>query len=189
MHRQPLIDLLSRHHTRFMEEAAYVERTLRFVRDNPECFNRNYPSHVTGSSWVVNPGRSHVLMLHHRKHDQWFQPGGHPEDEVNILQVALRETAEETGVATDHIRLLDNSIFDVDIHSAPSEEEGVHEHFDIRFLVEIDDALHLPGSIESHDVRWVALHDVPHFNNNRSTYRMVEKTRRLRRGFGTIGGL
>jgi len=49
--------------------------------------------------------------------------------------------------------------------------------------VEIDDSLPLPGSDESHDVLWVDFHDISRFNNNRSTYRMVEKTRELRRAW------
>ena len=49
--------------------------------------------------------------------------------------------------------------------------------------VEIDDSGELPGSDESHDVLWVDFHDISRFNNNRSTYRMVEKTRELRRAW------
>ena len=41
------------------------------------------------------------------------------------------------------------------------------------------DDVAIPGNDESHQVLWVALADVPRFNNNRSTLRMVEKTRRL----------
>jgi hypothetical protein len=44
----------------------------------------------------------------------------------------------------------------------------------------MDDSLAIPGSHESHDVRWVELNQVPRYNNNRSTYRMLEKTRRMR---------
>ena len=72
-------------------------------------------------------------------------------------------------------------MFDVDIHRIPAMNgDPEHEHIDIRFLVEIDDRLPVPGNHESYDVLWVALHDVPRFNNNRSTYRMLEKTRQLR---------
>jgi hypothetical protein len=46
--------------------------------------------------------------------------------------------------------------------------------------VEMDDDLAIPGNDESHQVLWVPLHQVARFNNNRSTYRMVEKTRQLR---------
>jgi hypothetical protein len=46
--------------------------------------------------------------------------------------------------------------------------------------VEIDDSLPVPGNDESHQVLWVPLESVTRFNNNLSTYRMLEKSRRLR---------
>lgn len=182
MHRQELLKLLHEYSTSFMEEAAYRSRSIDFVRQHEDCFYRElWPAHVTGSSWVVNQQRSHVLMLHHKKHDQWFQPGGHADGQADILAVALRETSEETGLDPSSIRLLSNTVFDIDIHAIPAMHgEPAHEHIDIRFLVEIDSALHLPGSDESHQVIWVPLQKVSTYNNNRSTYRMVEKTRRLR---------
>jgi 8-oxo-dGTP pyrophosphatase MutT (NUDIX family) len=182
MHRQELLDLLARHDTRFIEESAFIQRTRDFVLAHQNCFDRCLmPGHVTGSAWIINPSRSHGLLLHHRKHDQWFQPGGHADGDADILRVALRETAEETGLDPRHIRLISDDIFDVDIHSIPAGRKGPrHQHFDIRFLVEMDDEIAIPGNDESHQVLWVALHEIPRFNNNRSTYRMVEKTRRLR---------
>ena len=182
MHRRELLGLLARHRTRFMEEAAYVVRTRAFVEAHEDCFHCDlWPGHVTGSAWVVNPSRDKVLLMHHRKHGQWFQPGGHADGDADILRVALRETAEESGVDPSHIRLVDGAIFDVDIHAIPASERGpAHEHFDIRFLVEMDDDLHIPGNDESHEILWVPLPLVSRYNNNRSTYRMVEKTRRLR---------
>ncbi len=183
MHRQHLLELLEPYRTDFLEEAAYVARTRAFVLANHDCFHcDHWPGHVTGSAWVVNPARDHVLLLHHRKHDQWFQPGGHADGDADIVTVALRETAEETGLAPSHIRLISESIFDVDIHSIPSSIRGPrHDHYDIRFLVEMDNDLAIPGSDESHQVIWVHFSEVTRFNNNRSTFRMVEKTRRLRK--------
>jgi len=185
MHRQELLNLLRRHRTRFMDEAGYIRRAIAFVEQHEDIFYRElWPAHVTGSAWVVSPDRESVLMLHHRKLDQWFQPGGHADGDNDVLRVALRETSEETGVDPAHIRLVDDAVFDVDIHTIlASHEAPRHEHIDIRFLVEIDDSLPLPGSDESHDVLWVDFHDISRFNNNRSTYRMVEKTRELRRAW------
>jgi hypothetical protein len=81
----------------------------------------------------------------------------------------------------EEIRLVDGSIFDLDIHTIPPMHgDPRHNHFDIRFLVEIDDRLPVPGNDESHDVIWVPLNLVSHYNNNLSTYRMVEKTRQMR---------
>jgi 8-oxo-dGTP pyrophosphatase MutT (NUDIX family) len=182
MHRQELLKLLASHQTHYLEEAAYVRRARDFVLAHEDCFHCDlWPGHVTGSAWVVSPGREQVLLLHHRKHDQWFQPGGHADGHHDILQVALRETSEETGLDASHIRLVDEAVFDVDTHTIPASARGPrHEHFDIRFLVEMDDDLAIPGNDESHQVLWVPLRLVSRYNNNRSTYRMVEKTRRLR---------
>ncbi|MET0064971.1 MAG: NUDIX hydrolase [Candidatus Thiodiazotropha sp.] len=182
MHRQELLKLLDRHETRFMEEAAYVEKARAFVSRHEDCFHCDlWPAHVTGSVWVVNPQRDHVLLLHHRKHDQWFQPGGHADGDADILRVALRETSEETGLDPSHIRLIESELFDVDIHTIPASVRGPqHEHVDCRFLVEMDGDIEIPGNNESHQVLWVPLWQVAQYNNNRSTHRMVEKTRRLR---------
>ena len=182
MHRQELLALLKRHRTPFNSEAGYVTRTCRFIEQHEDCFDSHlWPGHVTGSAWVVNPARAKILLLHHRKHDQWFQPGGHADGDSDILRVALREAHEETGLPYEHINLVDGDIFDVDIHTVPaSGPDPEHLHYDIRFLVEVDDGLPVPGNDESHDIMWIPLGSVAHFNNNLSTNRMLEKTRRLR---------
>ena len=182
MHRQELLQLLNRHETRFMEEAGFVARARAFVEANTDVFNREHlPLHVTGSAWVVSPDFTQALILHHVKQDQWFQPGGHADGDNDVLRVALRETSEETGLDPDQIQLLSDEVFDVDIHTIPaSQHDTWHEHIDLRFLVQIDNRLPVPGSDESHEVLWVDLRHVSAYNNNRSSWRMVEKTRQLR---------
>ena len=129
----------------------------------------------------MNQDRSRALMMHHKKLNAWYQPGGHADGESDIIRVALRETAEETGIDPSEIKLVSGEIFDVDIHTVPAHgADPAHEHVDIRFLIEINDQLQVPGNDESHEVLWIDLHNVSHFNRNRSTYRMLEKTRALR---------
>ncbi|MCW9047078.1 MAG: NUDIX hydrolase [Gammaproteobacteria bacterium] len=182
MHRQELLNLLRDHHTRFMDESGYVQRAISYIEQHDNCFYRElWPVHITGSAWVINPDRNRILMMHHKKHDQWFQPGGHADGDADIVRVALRETAEETGIDISQVNLLDLSVFDVDMHNIPAMgNEPQHKHIDIRFLVEIDDNIFVPGNNESHQVLWVNLYEVTRYNNNRSTYRMLEKTRQLR---------
>ena len=182
MHRQDLLRYLEQHRTRYMEEAAYVKRAIDYIETNADCFEREHgPYHVTGSAWVVNPDRSCVLLVHHGKLHEWYQPGGHADGDADVLRVALREVEEESGVGGEHIHLLYPQVFDVDIHTIPATPVApAHGHIDIRFLVEIDDVHDVPGSHESHEVKWVELHRVSAFNNNRSTYRMVDKTRQIR---------
>lgn len=160
-----------------------VARTHRFVKQHPNCFDRALlVGHVTGSSWVVNPARTHVLMLLHRKLNRWLQLGGHADGDTDIVQVALKETAEESGVDINALTLVSHGIFDVDVHVVhASQHDPRHEHFDIRFLLELDDSIPLPGNDESHQIGWVPLEQISRFNNARSLYRMVQKTRHLRR--------
>jgi 8-oxo-dGTP pyrophosphatase MutT (NUDIX family) len=182
MHRQELLNRLRHYKTGFIEEAGFVRRSIEFIEAHEDCFYRElWPAHVTGSSWVVNPARSHVLMLHHKKHDQWFQPGGHADGQSDVLAVALKETIEETGLDERQLTLLSEDIFDVDIHAIPAiANDPPHQHIDVRFLIEIDDRQAVPGNDESHQILWVPLMQVSRFNNNRSTWRMVDKTRRMR---------
>lgn len=178
MHRIDLIRRLETYKTTFMEEAAMVKRTLHFIQTHENCFDRNLMhGHVSASSWVLNPARTRTLMLHHRKLNRWFQPGGHADNDPDILQVALKETSEESGIDLKHIKLVSENIFDVDIHTIyPSKHDQRHIHYDIRFLLEIDDQLPVPGNSESHQIGWIPLRQVNRYNNLRSLYRMVRKT-------------
>lgn len=181
MHRQRLLELLADYHTPFMEEAAMVARTRRFIEQHEECFGRALlPGHVSGSAWVLNKARSHVLMMHHRKLDMWLQPGGHADNDPDMVRVVLNEVHEESGVPLENIHLVADEIFDVDVHTVYASAHDVrHEHYDVRLLVEIDDGVHVPGNDESHDIGWIPLAEVLHFNNARSFHRLVKKTLQL----------
>lgn len=194
MHRNDLLEQLMHHRTRYLDEAGDVARARRFVAAHPDTFHReHWPAHVSGSTWVVNPARTAVILMHHRQLGIWLQPGGHAEGDPDVRRVALRETAEETGLDPRHIHLLSEAIFDVDIHPLRHPPEGTrpeetgprHEHIDIRYLVEIDDGLPLPGNHESFDIQWVPLDRIPRYNNSRSILRMSQKTRRLARLLNT----
>lgn len=182
MHRNELLSLLDDYQTRIITEAGYVARAKRFVIEHENCFDSGLlPGHITGSAWVVNPMRDKALMLHHKKLDRWFQPGGHADRDADIRRVVLREISEETGLPPEQIKLVSDKIFDVDIHTIPANQFGPHHvHFDIRFLLEVDERQPIPGNNESYQILWVPLYQAVQYNHNLSTYRMVEKTRRLR---------
>ena len=115
-------------------------------------------------------------MLHHRKLDRWLQPGGHSDGDPNTLNVALREASEESGIDLSHIKHIGEGIFDVDIHTIPeNKKESQHDHFDVRFLLEIDDSLPLISNEESNEVKWLSFSEVKDFNNDRSIERMLDK--------------
>ena len=179
MDRHTLQERLCHYRSRYPEEGAYARRGCLLLRSGADCFRRDTPGlHITGSTWVINPGRSAVLLMLHRKLGQWFQPGGHADGDEDILRVALKECSEETALAPERIHLLLADVFDIDIHRIPANRrEAEHQHLDIRFLVEIDDAIPIPGNDESHELRWVPLSQVPAYNRERSIHRLLAKSR------------
>lgn len=179
MHRNTLLQLLENHQPSTSEETQFKQQMIEFVKQNLDCFERSLLiGHVTGSAWIVDKSRQFTLLTHHRKLDKWFQTGGHCDGDSDVLNVALKEAQEETGL-TD-IQVVNPNIFDIDIHEIP-ERKGVpkHLHYDVRFLFEADMNEPLIVSSESSDLAWIARSKVSEVNNSESIMRMVGKDLRF----------
>ncbi len=175
MHRKILLDLLEKHSPIDENELKMKNETIEFVKTNEDCFKRELLiGHVTGSAWIINDARTHVLMTHHRKLNRWFQPGGHCDGEPDLLNVALKEANEETGLK--NLKVVDGEVYDVDVHLIP-ERKGIpaHYHYDIRFLIEGDMNEQLIITEESNDLSWVSLEKIAEHNDSESIMRMVRK--------------
>lgn len=172
--RQELIATLQSYPLRYPEETQFVSRFLELL-NHQDCFERTHlPGHITGSAWIVDRDKQHVLLVHHAKLNKWLQPGGHADGDENVLRVALREAEEETGI--QEFIILQENIFDIDIHTIPARQDfPEHLHYDIRFLFEADGALPVIVSEESHDVQWVALADLEKYSHESSILRMRAK--------------
>jgi 8-oxo-dGTP pyrophosphatase MutT (NUDIX family) len=174
MNRQSLLNFFSKYTTPFSEENLFISRFQELLGQQ-NCFERTHlPGHITGSSWIVDPSHTQVLLVHHVKLNKWLQPGGHADGDENVLRVALREAEEETGLKK--LIVLSETPFDVDIHLIPARKDfGEHDHYDIRFLIEADTAEPIIVSEESHDVKWISLSSLEKLNDEQSILRMKEK--------------
>jgi 8-oxo-dGTP pyrophosphatase MutT (NUDIX family) len=171
--RSFLVNAFRSYQTTFEEENKFVSSFLDLLKQQ-DCFQRTHlPGHITGSSWIINNERTKTLLVHHAKLNKWVQPGGHADGEENILNVALREAEEETGLKK--LNPIQN-IFDVDIHLIPQRKDfPEHFHYDIRFLVNADETEKIVVSEESHDVKWISLDELENFTKERSVLRMKDK--------------
>jgi len=134
------------------------------------------PGHVTGSAFVLDRSHTRLLLIHHRKHDTWLQPGGHVDPGEDVLTAAIREVEEETGVVGVPIH---GGLFDVDVHDIPAHgDRPAHTHFDVRFLLEARNE-ELMGSDEVLGVRWVPLDQVADLVTDPSVLRAMAKLRAL----------
>src|SRR5687768_14321605 len=111
--RESIIRQLVRYSSDFLEETVFANQFIELLR-HQDAFQRHYlPGHITGSSWILDHSKQFVLLVHHGTLNKWLQPGGHADGEENVLNVALREAEEETGVK--QFQLLQKEIFDLDI--------------------------------------------------------------------------
>lgn len=177
--REELVTALEHYASGFAGEKEFLPRFLKLLA-HPRAFHRDHlPGHITGSSFIIDDRGEFTLLTHHATLNRWLQPGGHADGEQNILNVALREAAEETGLK--HIELLKNGIFDIDIHPIPARNGfPAHDHYDVRFLfrASMEEAIQL--SEESHDVAWKPLRELAQITeNNMSMLRMAEKVKML----------
>lgn len=177
MSRASLLDAMARHRPLDEHESKMLARIAAFVTEHSDCFERSLlVGHVTGSAWVLDREREHALLTHHAKLDKWLQPGGHCDGDSDVLRVAMRELEEEAGLF-GILPLQNGAIFDVDAHDIPQrKDEPAHVHYDIRYAFEASRAASLRISVESKDLRWVALDRIAELNTDESVLRMVRKT-------------
>jgi 8-oxo-dGTP pyrophosphatase MutT (NUDIX family) len=153
--------MLERYRELHPEEESCIDRIVRIVSGNHDCFERScMPGHVTASAWILSADHSNALLTHHRKLDRWLQLGGHADGDSDTLQVALREAREESGMARFRVVGPGGAAvipLDVDVHVIPARpDDPKHEHHDIRFLLVAEPGQSLQISSESNDLRWFA---------------------------------
>ena len=175
MHRNLLINLLNNYHPADSKEIGYKARMLDFISKHTNCFERELLiGHITASAFILNQDHTQALLLHHKKLDSWFQLGGHCDGDYDVLRVALKEAQEESGI--NEIAPVSLEIFDIDIHTIPANsKEPEHDHYDIRFLLQVVSDEDVVVSEESHNLAWIDKNRDNLPTNERSVVRMFDK--------------
>ena len=174
MHRKTLLELLERY-IPTEEEIANKAKIIAFVKDNPNCFERSLETgHITSSAWLLNQNGDKALLTHHKKLNAWLQLGGHCDGDPNILNVAIKEAQEESGMKA--ITAIMDSIFDLDVHfiRTNSKEMG-HYHYDLCFLLQAQKSDELTPNDESNELRWISKDIKALPTGERAVLRMFEK--------------
>ena len=182
MYRDRLLALLYRYQQEYPDESTCVERFIEFVSAYPNCFERSLSiGHVTGSAWLVNQAKTHVLLTLHKNLNKWLQLGGHADGNPHVLDVAIREAQEESGLS--EFAVLSENIFDIDIHLIPARKhEAAHYHYDVRFALQTVGSEEYHISDESHDLAWIEVQKVREFTQEEAMLRMVRKWQSLPKG-------
>ena len=95
-------------------------------------------AHITSSAFVMSPDRRWVLMAWHNIYRSWAWTGGHADGDGRLLEVALREAREETGVTG--LEPLGEGPASIEVipvprHQKRGREVAAHLHLNVSFLL------------------------------------------------------
>ncbi len=133
---------------------------LDYLNSRENLFTReNEKVHFSSSAWVLNEDLTKVLMVHHNIYNSWVFPGGHVEEvQENLIDTAIREVKEETGV--ENVNVLLNDIFGIEVipikeHYRRGKFVPAHTHIDFVYLLQVSECETLKmQELENSGVRW-----------------------------------
>lgn len=138
--------------------------------DDPSAPSAN--SLVPSANAVVADSEGRILMIRRSDNGNWAVPGGAMDLGESIVQTAVRETLEETGI---HCRVTGLVGIYTDprhlIHYTSNDE--VRQEFSIVFAAEYVDGKPTPSD-ESREVVWVPRDEVQDLKMDRSMRRRIE---------------
>ena len=162
------------------QEKVDKELMLEYIETFSDVLTRkNRMCHFTASNWIVNKERTKVLMVYHNIYKSWAWTGGHVDGESDLLQVALREAKEETGL--QNLKVLSNGLYGIQVltvnsHIKRGEFVPSHLHLDGCFLLEADEKEQLRiKQDENSGVKWVNICEAVNITNEKQMEPIYKK--------------
>lgn len=185
MHRRHLKNLLSRYLAVWPDEHELHGRFEAFVAAHDDCLLRTcVPGHITASAWILSPAGDAALLTHHKKLGKWLQLGGHVDGEPQVDHACLREAQEESGMQSfAFVPWAGGELvpLDLDVHVIPARKlEPLHNHWDVRFLLQAESGQELVISHESNRLEWAPLEGLADFTGEESVLRLHRKAQLVR---------
>jgi len=147
------------------QEMKDKDLILKCISNFPDILTRgNTIAHITSSGYIVNKTRDKVLMIYHNIYNSWAWTGGHADGDSNLLNVAIREACEETGLkkvkaVNDEILSLD--VLNVRSHVKNGEYVSSHLHLSVAYLLEADENDKLiVNEEETSGVKWLPIDEL-----------------------------
>lgn len=147
------------------QEKVDKEVIIDLINKNNDILNRSSKDyHLTASSWIVNETFDKILLVYHNLYDSWSWTGGHADGDSNLLNVAIKEAKEETGIT--NIYPLSKGIYSLEIlavdgHIKKNEYVNSHLHLNITYLLcaSSNDELKIKPD-ENSNVSWFNIDEV-----------------------------
>jgi 8-oxo-dGTP pyrophosphatase MutT (NUDIX family) len=162
------------------QEEVDKRAIVNFINNNDNCLLRtNLIAHITSSAIVVNKKMDKVLFAHHNIYNSWAWVGGHNDGNPNLLEVAIKEAREETGISNiipynDEIISID--VIQVENHIKNGCFVGDHLHLNATFLLIANEEDNLiVKEDENSGVRWFYINEVFNYVNEERIKKVYSK--------------
>jgi len=129
----------------------------------------NRIAHMTSSGLILNENLDKMLMIHHNIYDTWTWTGGHADGDRNMLEIAIKEAQEETGLK--RIKSLSDDIASIDIlpvwgHYKKGAYVSAHLHLNTSYILVADDTHTLNTNFEeTSGVKWIDVKELEVYSN------------------------
>ncbi|MGD0083104.1 MAG: NUDIX domain-containing protein [Acidimicrobiales bacterium] len=175
-------------------EVRDVQQVVELLETVVDPWDRSEPLHLTASALVVHLQSQRVLLRWHERHGRYMQVGGHGDPgERDPRAVALREAAEETGLADLHPLAAttgapaagspENQQGDVVqvvvVHVPARGDEAAHEHADLRYIFVTDRPDEARPENERAHLKWVSWPEAWELVGESNLRILLERARRL----------
>ncbi|MFZ3393183.1 NUDIX domain-containing protein [Rhodococcus sp. BL-253-APC-6A1W] len=159
LHRSA-VDRLTAWHPDSADADSLRHTMLAFLDSAPDgCLRAHVPGHITASSLVLDADHRNVLLTLHPRVGRWIQLGGHCEEsDETVVDAALREATEESGIAG---LTIDPELLSAHTHPITCSLGVPTRHLDLRFLVTAPAGAEPVRSHESTDLRWWPVDALP----------------------------
>jgi 8-oxo-dGTP pyrophosphatase MutT (NUDIX family) len=121
---------------RYPDEATPLSEPMRLLAQGCCTSRHDFPMHVTVGALLVRAG-AEILLVEHRAYGILLQPGGHLEpSDATLLDAALRELAEETGVDPQQVVPASRAPVYIEygrVPARPAKGEPEHHHLDFGY--------------------------------------------------------
>ncbi|MGL4607393.1 MAG: NUDIX hydrolase [Eubacteriaceae bacterium] len=151
------------------EEAIEKKIILDFIDKNPRdvLLRKNKIAHITSSSIIFNETMDKILMVYHNIYQSWSWTGGHADGDEELLEVAIKEAREETGIKT--VLPISKEIVSLDIlpvqrHFKNDAYVAPHLHLSVAYGLKSSENETLTSKPdENSGVRWIPLDTLENF--------------------------
>lgn len=151
------------------QEQNDQQTMLAFIKNYQEnvLLRENKIAHLTSSALILNASKDKLLMVYHNIYNSWSWTGGHADGETDLLQVAIKEAKEETGLKK--VTVYDRKIVSLDIlpvfgHIKNNQPISAHLHLSVAYLLQASERESLAiKPDENSGVKWIPIVQLPDY--------------------------